>query len=134
LVYCGALRARLSEAWLLPLLGARVAREEPGLAQDRPQGRVALDERAGERVRDRAGLAGDAAAVALRQDREARAADGAERLGGDLLQRRAREVDLQRASVDGDLAVAGLQQDAGDRGLAAADGRDLVSRGHVVRS
>src|SRR5579884_1322353 len=112
---------------LLALFDSRVSREEPSLAQRRPERLVGLDERSGQRVRDRARLAGDSTADHPGANREPCAADRPERLRRDVLERRARQVDLQRAPVHGDLAVARCEQDTRDRGLAAPDGGDLVA-------
>src|SRR5438034_54973 len=115
---------------LFALFGARVARQQPRLAQHGPQRLVGLDERAGERVRNRASLARDSAAGHLGADGELRAADRAKRLRRDVLQRGARQVNLKRAAVYGDLAVARREQDARDRGLAPPDGGYLITLRH----
>src|SRR5262245_39662024 len=87
------------EAVLLALLDARVARQQAGLAQQRASRLVGLGERARERVRDRAGLAGDPAPGHLGPHAELRPADGPERLGRDVLQRRARQRRVERLAV-----------------------------------
>src|SRR4051812_29689765 len=108
------------QAVLLALLDARVAREEPGLAQRRAHGFVVRYQRAGDAVANRFGLARRAAALHLYQDVKGalrvRQAQG-QRDG--LLVSQPRETLLQRLSVDDDVAGAGLQLHAGDRTLAA---------------
>src|SRR5206468_7759059 len=112
---------RLLQARLLPLDLARVAGQETGLLEVDAQRFVRLQQRPRDAVAQRAGLAGDAAAVDPCPHVEAglRAAH-LQRRGCDRPQRGAWEVLRQRLAVDGDLTGSGDEHDARDRGLALA--------------
>src|SRR4051812_41373020 len=113
--------AGLLEAGLLPLLDARVARQEAAALELAAQVRVGLEQSAADAVAQRAGLGGDAAALHAGHDVHAvRVTDRLERLADIALERRAREEDVERAAVDRVRARAGKQNDSGDRGLALA--------------
>src|SRR5271165_1226591 len=117
-------------AGLLAFLLARVAPDVAGLLQGGPELRVHLLQRARNPVRDRPGLARDAAAghVGRHVDLLAKV-DGQERgirLLGEVV---VREVPLELASVDGQLAGAVGDPDAGGGGLAAAGPGENVGRG-----
>src|SRR5436190_13206263 len=113
--------ARLLEAGLLALDLARVAREESLPLQVAAQVGVGLDERLRDAVAERAGLAGDAAAVDAGADVVGGVgARQGERRGGERLQRPPREILLDGLAVHGDGARAGDEDDSGDRGLALA--------------
>src|SRR3954471_19264440 len=130
----GELRAlaRLLEAGLLALLDASVARQEAAALELGAQGRVGLDQRAGDAVAERSRLGGHAAAVDPGHDvHAALVAGGLERAAGRALQAQAREEVLQRTPVDEVRAAAGLQDHAGDRGLALA-GRAVAGVGGQV--
>src|SRR6476619_3347087 len=116
--------AGLLEAGLLALDDAGVTREQPGLLQRRAVGlHVDRVERTGHAQAQRAGLAGDAAAVDAGDDVEAAHQVGVhEGLVDDLLVQLVREVVVERAAVDGPLAGARDEAHAGD-GLLAAAGR-----------
>src|SRR5579872_2832016 len=106
----GELRAlaRLLQAGLLALLGARVAREKAPALQLAAEVRVGLEQRARDAVAQRPGLGRDAAAVQSRDDVHALVvANGLERLADVALQGEAREVLLERAPVDEVGAAAG---------------------------
>src|SRR5258705_135270 len=103
----GALETRL-----LPLLGARVARQQTGLAQQRKVLAVHLEERARDAVRDRADLAAHAATFHL--DHRVEAARGAghgERQQGLVGRAVAGEVIVERLSVHDDGAFTGYEPD-----------------------
>src|SRR5262249_29967654 len=113
--------ARALLSVLLPLLDARVARQEPFLLQLRPQLDVVFDGGAGDAEPQRAGLAGDAATGDGREHVEfigcfghgQRPLDlGAERFGGEGL--------LEGLAVDRQNPGAGSQEHAGGRRLAPA--------------
>src|SRR6185369_13726186 len=59
---------RAGHAVLLAFLGARIAREQPRLAQPRPQFRVELEQGPRDTEAQRAGLTVDAAAARRRED------------------------------------------------------------------
>ena len=89
------------EAGLLALDLACIARQEALLLERRPQLGIGLAERTCDPVAQRAGLAGDAAAVAQRAHVEAVAQSGQlERRRGRRAQGRASEVLVERAAVD----------------------------------
>src|SRR4051794_27618198 len=130
----GELRAlaRLLEAGLLALLDASVARQEAAALELGAQGRVGLDERAGDAVAERSRLGGYAAAVDPGHDvHAALVAGGLERAARGALQAEPREERVELAAVDGVGAVAGLEDHAGNRGLALAGGRVAGVRGQV---
>src|SRR5438105_1875834 len=107
------------EAGLLPLLGARVAREKTGLAERRKVFPVHLKERARDAVRDRADLAADATAFDLHHRVEAtRRAGDRERQEGLIGRTVASEVVIQRLSVHDDRTLAGYEADASDGRLS----------------
>src|SRR5258706_603753 len=104
----GALETRL-----LPLLGARVARQQTGLAQQRKVLAVHLEERARDAVRDRADLAAHAATFHLDHRVEAaRGAGDGERQQGLVGRAVAGEVVVERLSVYDDGAFTGYEPDA----------------------
>src|SRR5436309_215967 len=113
--------ARLVQAGFLALDLAGVAREIALALERDTQLRVEIDERAGDAVPHRAGLAGEPAAVHAHAQVvlavEARRPQGR---GRERLPHRAGEVLLQRPAVHPRGAVAGSEDDAGDRGLALA--------------
>src|SRR5919201_2314210 len=125
--------ARLVEAGLLALDDAGIAGQEAFALERDAQVRVGLDERAGDSVPDRAGLAARSAAVDADTDVE---------LALDLghLQRRQRELPvddprkvlLDRPAVEPGRAVARTEDDAGDRGLALAGAAVLRLLGHQL--
>ena len=129
--------ARLALAVLLALDDAAVAGQEARGLQRRAQARLVERQRLADAVLDRAGLAGETAAldgghhVELAGD----AGDG-EGLADHHLEHRAGEVDVHLLAVDDDLAVARLDPDAGDRVLALA-GRvgaaEVVANGLPLR-
>src|SRR3954471_7106929 len=117
--------AGLLQAVLLALGDARVTSQEAGLLQRRTVVRLDLDEGAGDREAQRAGLTADAATVqdaddvvllALLQDHE--------RLTDELLVHLVGEVLLDGAAVEPELAGAGEETHPDDGLLAAADGLD----------
>src|SRR5262245_37952639 len=113
--------ARLVEADLLSLDFARVARHETRLRQRGLKLRVVVDERAGDALAHRAGLAGLAAADHVDHDVERGLVVGEhERLAHDHAARLAREELVDRLLVDDELARACLDEHARDRSLAAA--------------
>src|SRR5258706_5988090 len=125
------------EAVLLAFLHARIAGQQPGLAQLNPVGlRVELEQRPGDAVADRAGLAGHAAALDL--DHRVVAAIGIRDpewqadLG--LVDGRTEMLD-HRATVDHDLALAGQEPDPGHCRLATprAGVECLGGHGWVLR-
>src|SRR2546421_6377487 len=106
---------------LLALDFARVARDEAGTAQVGLEGRVVVDQRTGDAVAHRAGLAGLAAAVHVDLDVEGRVVGREhQRLLDDHDRRLAAEVLLYRLAVDEDLSRALLDEDTCHRRLAAA--------------
>src|SRR5882724_10351954 len=111
----------LAAADLLALDLARVARHEAGGPERLAQRLVELKQRARDAVVDRAGLAGDAAAVDRDLDVEAgRHRHELERLADDHAAGLAAEELLDRASVDRDLAGPRREVDAGGRTLATS--------------
>ena len=112
-------RARL--AVFLALFHARIAREQALGLQRAPQGRVKLQQRPGNAMPHRAGLAVRPAAA----DIDARveffhvAGDG-QRLCHSHPQGFERKIAVERAAVDGDLAAAGRETHPGHGGLAPA--------------
>src|SRR3954449_6400951 len=113
--------ACLVQAGLLALDLAGVAREIALALQWNAQLRIRLDERAGDAVANRAGLAGEAASVhAHAQVVLALEIGGTQWRGGDRSPDGAGEVLLERPPVDPGGAVAGPEDDARDRGLALA--------------
>src|SRR5512133_1332166 len=115
-------------AVLLALDRARVARHEAGLLEHRPELRIVVAERAADAVSDRAGLAGEPAALRVHEHVElAHLIDELQRLDEDHLRRLAAEVLVHRAAVDRDVARPGRDADARDGLLAAAD-RDCQRR------
>ena len=115
--------ARAGLAVFLAFLHARIAREEALGFQCAPQGRVKLQQRPGNAVANRAGLAVGTAAgdIDTRVQFFRRAGDG-QRLGHCRPQGFQREIAFKLASIDGDFAGAGREPDARDGGLAATDG------------
>src|SRR5689334_3645480 len=112
---------------LLALDFARIAGDEPGVAQRLAQRLIVLDQRTRDAMTDRAGLAGDAATVDPHGDIElVHELHGLERLTHDHTARFAAEELIERPVVDGDRALAGAQVDPGGGGLAPA--------GAVIRS
>src|SRR5512146_1759130 len=108
---------------LLALDGARIARDEPRLLQDRPELRVQLAQRAGDAVADGARLAREAATPRGDEHVElAHLVDQLERLDQDHLRRLAAEVRVERPAVDGDVAGPWSEAHARDGLLATADG------------
>ena len=94
---------------------------------------VCLDERAGDAVAERSGLAGGPASVDPCPQVEAPLGAGrAQRRGGRDAQGLAREVLLQGAPVDPRRAVAGTEDHAGDGRLALAGSEVLSDRGQFV--
>src|SRR4051794_7136429 len=126
----------LLQAGLLALLHPCVAGEEAGLLQ---AAAVVLEVDLVERARDAepqgTGLAGGAAAGDLRDHvvRALQPEDG-EGVGDELLVQLVREVVRELAAVDGDRAAARDEPDAGDRLLAAADGRAGDGERRTLRS
>src|SRR6185503_14755401 len=113
--------ARASHTVLLAFLGARIARQQPRLAQRRPEFLVELDERAGNTEANRAGLAGDAAACRRREHvKTLHHLGDDERLANDETVSLGREARLERALVDGDGARSRAKKNACGRGLAPA--------------
>src|SRR5947209_3771294 len=111
--------ARLLQARLLALLGARVAREEAAALELAAQVGVGLQQRARDAVAQRSRLGRDPAAVQAGDDVHALlVADGLERLTDVAPERGSGEVLVQRTAVDRVGALARPQDDAGDRGLA----------------
>ena len=120
------------EPVLLAFLHPRIAGQEAGLAerQAMPLG-VELEEGPGDAVADRAGLAGDAAALDLDHHVEAALGPGDPERHADVgLVDRVPEVLLERTAVDHDLALARQEPDAGDGRLAATGAG--VERGIVI--
>src|SRR3954463_11767569 len=115
--------AGLGAAVLLALDDARVAGQEAFALDRGAQLRLVAGERGRDAVADRAGLAGEAAALDGRDHVILALAVGdVEHLVDDQAQGRPGEIDRLVAPVDDDLAGAGLQPDAGDGVLAAAGG------------
>src|SRR4051794_34701832 len=113
----GELRALagLLEAGLLALLDASVSRQEAAPLELGAQGRVGLDQRAGDAVAQGPCLGGHAAAVGAGDDiHAALVARGLERAARRALEALAREEVLERPTVDQVGAVAGLEDHAGD--------------------
>ena len=133
---CGRRRAPLRPAFLRSTSRASRVRKPCSLERGAQLG-IGLDERPGDAVAQRAGLAADAAAVQARAHVEALGLLGHDQgRGDDGAQVAAREVLLERASVDSDRAAARRQRHAGDRGLAlagAAIGRGLCHRSQSLR-
>src|SRR5882724_6724552 len=106
---------------LLALDLARIARNEAGIAKGLAKRLIVLDQRTGDAVTDRAGLAGDAAAIHAHADVElVHGLHRFERLTHDHPAGFAAEELIERPVVDGDRALAGAQVDAGGGGLAPA--------------
>src|SRR5581483_8510194 len=126
----------LAAADLLALDLAGIAGDETGVAKRLAQGLIVLDERPGDAVTDRAGLASDSAAIDLDGDVEARGElHRLERLPHDHAPRFTTEERVERPFVNGDLAVAGLEVDAGGCRLAAASAVVILrGSGHEVIS
>src|SRR6476661_3449772 len=126
--------AGLRTARLLALDRARVAREEPEVAQLAAVRLVDLEQRASDREAQCAGLAGDAATLEVRLHVIAPERVGRrERLLDRRHQRRPREVVAERAPVDVPLARTSLQVHTADRFLPAADAVDRIALGHLLR-
>src|SRR5262249_43321647 len=110
----------------------RVAGEQPRLAQRKAiRVGVDLEEGTGDPVADRAGLAGDPAALDL--DHRVEVALGAGDAEGhpDVgLVDRVAEMLLERSAVDDDLSLTGEQADPGDGRLAATGPGEEGGRGH----
>src|SRR4051795_7655394 len=128
----GVLRrlAGLLEAVLLALLDPRVTGEEARLLESRTVVGLDLDEGAGDRQAQRAGLPGDATTLEDADDVVLLALlEGHERLTDELLVHLVREVLLEGAAVELELAGAGQQPHADDGLLAPADGLDRTPLG-----
>src|ERR1039457_1387271 len=111
----------LATADLLTLDLARIARHEARLPQWLAQRLIISDQRPGDAVTDRAGLAGDAAAGDLDRDVERRGhLHQLQRLPHDHSSGLATEEFIDRTLVDRDTAIAGLQMDARRGALAPA--------------
>src|SRR5688572_7864589 len=122
----------LVQADLLSLDLARIARDQPGRAQRRLQGRIILDQRARDAVAHRAGLAALAAAVDVHQDVECGQGLGqVEGLAHDHAAGLAAEELVHRLAVDHEVALAGLEEHAGHGALAPA-GAVVVIANHGV--
>ena len=127
--------SRRFETVLLSFLPSRVSREETGLLEKGTVAVVREEKRAGNAVTDRAGLAGDAAAVHVRHDVElANRVRNAEGLVDDELQGLETEVIVNVAVVDGDLAGTGIQSDAGNGALSSAGAVEIRFCTRVHRS
>src|SRR5436190_23884726 len=120
------------EAVLLALLHPRIAGEEAALPKCEAVLRVQLEQRPGDPVADRAGLAGDPAAFDLDHRVEAALGAGhAERHAHVGLVDRCPEMLDERPAVHHDLALTGQEANPGDRGLAATGaGVERRSSGH----
>src|SRR5947207_9605495 len=115
---------------LLPLAGARIAREQPRFLQWLAKLVVETRDGARQSVADRAGLAGGAAALDRHEHVEL--SDGVrdrQRLRDDHPQRLAREVVLEGAAVDDDASGAGLDPHTGHRRLAPPSAVEPVEHG-----
>ena len=111
--------AGLVEPGLLALDDACVAREEALALERHPQLGIGLDERTGDPVPHRAGLAGRAAAVDADADVERSLdAGGLQRCERQRAVGGAREVVLERPAVEPRLPVARAKDHARDRRLA----------------
>src|SRR5581483_118068 len=123
---------RLVQADLLSLHLARVARHQARPAQAGLQRCIILDERAGDAVAHRAGLAALAAAVDVHTDVEARERlRQLERLAHDHAPGLAAEELIHRLAVHHERALAGLEEHAGYRALAPP-GTVVVVADHPV--
>jgi hypothetical protein len=111
---------------------SRVTRQKSGLAERQAVAvRIELEQRAGDAVADRAGLAGHAAALDLDHRVEATLGPGDAEGHPDIgLIDRVPEMLHERAPVDDDLALTGQEPDAGDGGLAPARSRVEGRGGH----
>src|SRR5690606_27649409 len=109
----------LAAADLLAFDLARIARDKTGDTQRTAQALIIFDERAGNAMADRAGLAGDTSArhVRLHVELVGELCDF-ERLADDHAAGLAAEELIDRTRVDRDAARAGLQVNAGGGGLA----------------
>src|SRR5579862_2359570 len=126
--------ARLLQAGLLALLGARIAREKTASLELAAEVGVSLEQGPRDAVAQRAGLGRDAAPVQARGDVHLRlVADRLERLADRPLERLAREELLERTAVDRVAAGAGAQRHARDRRLALARGAVARVGGEVDR-
>src|SRR5690606_6089053 len=106
------------QAVLLALLRARIAREQPVLAQGAAQLLVVLDERACDAEAQRAGLSHDPAASGGGHHVEPLGRlGGDERLANQLPLRLGREARLDGLLVDDDLARTRAEEDTGRGGL-----------------
>src|SRR6266540_368705 len=131
----GVLRSLTSplQAVLLPLLHPRVTGEEAGLAEDWLRGLIGLHEGARRGMHDRAGLAGDPAALNFGQDVVGtNRVRQAERQGNRVLVGLPGEALLDRNTVDDDVARPWLQEHLGDAGLAPSDRGELIRRRSAV--
>src|SRR5690625_3914308 len=117
------------QAHLLALDLARIAGDEPGLAQFGLQRLVVIHQRAGDAQADGTGLAGGAAADRGHGDVELVGVLGQfQRLAHDHARGLAAEELVQRTPVDVDVAAALAQEYAGDGGFATA-GAVILLRG-----
>src|SRR5205823_3117059 len=128
--------ASLVEAGLLALDNPGVALEEAGALERLAQVRISLDERPGDPVAHRPGLAARAAAVDAHADIE-RALDACDlqRAHRQLAVGEPRKVVLDRPAVEPSGAIAGTQNHARDGGLALAGALVLggfCGRGHAT--
>src|ERR1041384_6824917 len=120
----------LLQTVLLALLDPGVAGEEAGLLERGPVVGVHLDERAGDRQAQRAGLPGDPAALEVGPDVEGlRLLQDDQRLPGWPAGGPVREVLLERLAVEQELPGAGGDPHPDHGLLAAADGLGGL-RGH----
>ena len=123
------------EAVLLALLHARIAGQIAGLLDDRLVVLVRLHEGAGDAMTDGAGLAGEAAALAVDDDVELAGGFGqVQGLTDDHLQGLIAEVLVQGALVDDDVTLAGDQTNASDRLFSSANGMEANSVSHFSSS
>src|SRR5438093_4938915 len=119
------------ETGFLPFLGARIARQETGLAQRREVLPVHLEECARNAVRDRADLAAHAAAFDLDHGVEAACGAGdSERQQGLVGRAIASEVVVERFSVHDHGAFTRNEPDAGDGRLATPRALEVRQRFH----
>src|ERR1700688_1063552 len=125
--------SRLGAAVFLALDDARVAREEAGLLQGRPQLGLEMDKGARDAVAHRTGLAGKAAADHGADHVELAEASGRdEGLVDQHAQDGTREIDLDLAPVHADLAGPSLDPHPGDGVLALAGGISAALRVHAL--